>query len=150
MTDPGDRQLTPGAEQQSVSCTFCKKGPATVCDLIECPELPGCAPAYICQECVELCSSIFQHRRMLGGAEEETEESIINAATHKLLEEKIDQSLSILTSLETDIIRLRYGLTDGYTYTLKEVGEKMGISPEHVADIERRAVAKLRSSGPQT
>ena len=35
--------------------------------LIAGPALPGGTPAYICQECVELCSSIFQHRKVFGG-----------------------------------------------------------------------------------
>jgi RNA polymerase primary sigma factor len=86
---------------------------------------------------------------MLGGAKEQTDENTISAVTQTLLEEKIDENLSILTSLEDDIIRLRYGLTDGYAYTLNEVGEKMGLAPERVAEIEARAVAKLRPFEPE-
>jgi hypothetical protein len=71
--------------------------------LIEGPVLPGGTPAYIRQECVELSSSIFEHRKMFGGAEEQTDESISSAATQRLLEEKIDQTLSILTGSVRDI-----------------------------------------------
>jgi ClpX C4-type zinc finger/Sigma-70, region 4 len=67
-----------------------------------------------------------------------------------LLEDKLDQSPSILTSLEDDIIRLRQGLTDGgHTFSLEQVGEKMGMAPEQVAAIEARAEAKLRLVDPQ-
>jgi hypothetical protein len=139
-----DKQLTVGAGGHSVCCSFCRKEPVKVGELIEGPALPSGTTAYICQECVELCSSIFEHRKMLGRAEEQTDGSIVSATTQRMLEEKIDQNLSSLTSPEDDIIRLRYGLTDGYVYTLDEVGEKMGLAPERVAEIEARAVAKLR------
>ena len=72
------------------------------------------------------------------------EEFLLDSATQDLLKEKLDQALSILTSLENDVIRLRYGLTDGYSYTLAEVGAKMGLSPERVAEIEARAMARIR------
>ena len=65
-----------------------------------------------------------------------------------LPEEKIDQSLSTLTSLEEDIIRLRRGLTDGQTHSLDQVGETMGMAAERVAAIEARAEAKLRLTEP--
>jgi DNA-directed RNA polymerase sigma subunit (sigma70/sigma32) len=141
--------------------------------------------AYICQECVELCSSIFQHQKMFGGAEEHAasqfnpffaadEAQAMQAAAgsseasfedtcdaaadilgrvmeqrRALLEATIDQSPSILTSLEDDIIRLRWGLTDGYTYSLEQVAEKIGMAPERVAEIEAPAEAKLRLTEPQ-
>jgi hypothetical protein len=149
VANSADRQLTAGTDEHSVWCSFCRKEPATVGELIEGPALPGGTPAYICQECVELCSSIFEHRKMFGGAKEQTDKSIISAGARRLLEEKIDQNLSILTSLEDDIIRLRYGLTNGYAYTLNDVGEKMGLAPERVAEIEARAVAKLRPLEPE-
>ena len=182
MTSSGDRQIAAGAEGHLVCCSFCKKEPATVGVLIEGSVLPGGTRAYICQECVEFCSSIFQHRKMFGGAEEHAAsqsnpffaaekaqarqaaversfEDTCDAAAdilrrlmeHRpaLLEEKIDQSLSILTSLEEDIIRLRRGLTDGHTYSLEQVGETMGMAPERVAAIEARAEARLRLTEPQ-
>jgi RNA polymerase sigma factor (sigma-70 family) len=149
LANSDDGQLTLGAEGDSVCCSFCTKETATVGELIEGPVLTGGTRAYICQECVELCSSIFGHRKLFGGDEEQADGCITSAATKRLLEEKIDQALSILTSLEDDIIRLRYGLTHGYSYSLNEVGEMMGLAPERVAEIEARAVAKLRPIGPQ-
>src|SRR3954454_24151128 len=91
MMSSGVRQITAGAEGDSVCCSFCKKGPETVGVLIEGPVLLCGTPAYICQECVELCTSIFQRRRMSGAATNQSDESTMNAATQRLLEEKIDQ-----------------------------------------------------------
>jgi hypothetical protein len=149
MANSTDRQLTVSAEGHPVSCSFCRKETAEVGELIEGPALPRGTPAYICRECVELCSSIIEHRKIFGGADEQTDESITDAATQTLLEEKINQKLSILTSLEDDIIRLRYGLAAGYAHTLHEVGEKVGLAPERVAEIEANAVAKLRPVQPE-
>jgi RNA polymerase primary sigma factor len=77
--------------------------------------------------------------------EAEAADSLINAATQKLLEEKIEQALDTLTAREREIIQLRYGLGDGYTYTLEEVGRKLKMTPEAVRRIEGRAVTKLQS-----
>ena len=77
--------------------------------------------------------------------EDEAAESAINAAMQKMLREKIDQVLKTLTVREREIIKLRYGLKDGYTYTLEEVSRMFKITQEAVREIELRAVAKLQS-----
>jgi RNA polymerase primary sigma factor len=77
--------------------------------------------------------------------EDEAADSLINAATQKMLKEKIEQVLDTLTAREREVIKLRYGLKDDYTYTLEEVGRKLKITPEAVRRIEGRAVAKLQS-----
>jgi RNA polymerase primary sigma factor len=77
--------------------------------------------------------------------EDEAAESLINAATQKVLKEKIDQVFETFTAREREIIELRYGLKDGYTYTLEEVGRKLKMIPEAVRRIESRAVAELQS-----
>jgi hypothetical protein len=149
VADSTDRHLTVVAEGRSVSCSFCGKAPANVGDLIEGPALPGGRPVYICRDCVELCSSILEHERIHGHPEEQDDESIQCESTRGMLTEKIAQKLSILTSIEEYVIRLRHGLTDGYSYTLNEVGEMMGLAPERVAQIEALAIAKLRAIGPE-
>jgi RNA polymerase sigma factor (sigma-70 family) len=145
MTTPYDRQITPCTEGLSLRCSFCNKGPATIGDLIERPAWPGCIPAYICADCVELCAYLLEQRRTLAGGEQKPDQSEINAATPKMLEEKIKQTLSVLTSLESDVIKLRYGLGDGYTYTFAEVAGQLGITAERVAEIEKQAIEKIRS-----
>ncbi|MFM7245358.1 MAG: sigma-70 family RNA polymerase sigma factor, partial [Planctomycetaceae bacterium] len=58
------------------------------------------------------------------------------STTHGLLRDKIDSLLKTLTYREREIIRLRYGLTDGYTYTLEEVGRIFRVTRERVRQIE--------------
>jgi RNA polymerase primary sigma factor len=76
--------------------------------------------------------------------EDRTTESPINAATHEMLKEKLDQVLGTLTYREREIIKLRYGLGDGYTYTLEEVGKIFRVTRERVRQIEAKAVRKLQ------
>jgi DNA-directed RNA polymerase sigma subunit (sigma70/sigma32) len=99
-------------------------------------------PAYICRECVELCASIFEGRKFF-----EDDEELERIAQR--LKPKLEEYLSILTSLEYDVIQLRNGLLDGITYSPDEIAEKLGLAPDRAAEIEARANAKLRESGPQ-
>lgn len=62
----------------------------------------------------------------------------------ELLKRSIHDALSDLTYREREIIRLRYGLADGYAYTLEEVGKIFGITRERVRQIEAKAIRKLR------
>jgi len=65
-------------------------------------------------------------------------------ASNALLRDKIEDLLKTLTYREREIIRLRYGLGDGYTYTLEEVGRIFKVTRERVRQIESKAVHKLR------
>ncbi len=76
--------------------------------------------------------------------EDEHAESPVNAATHEMLKDKIDQVLQTLTFREREIIKLRYGIGDGYTYTLEEVGKIFKVTRERVRQIEAKAVRKLQ------
>ena len=71
------------------------------------------------------------------------------AASNELLREKIEALLKTLTYREREIIRLRYGLGDGYTYTLEEVGRIFKVTRERVRQIEAKAVKKAATPGPQ-
>jgi RNA polymerase primary sigma factor len=66
------------------------------------------------------------------------------STTQGLLRDRIDSLLKTLTYREREIIRLRYGLTDGYTYTLEEVGRIFRVTRERVRQIEAKAVKKLQ------
>jgi RNA polymerase primary sigma factor len=68
----------------------------------------------------------------------------IDAATQRMLEERLDQVLKTLTYREREVIKLRYGLGDGYTYTLEEVGRIFKVTRERIRQIEARAIRKLR------
>jgi RNA polymerase primary sigma factor len=76
--------------------------------------------------------------------EDSTNESPLSTATHGMLREKIENLLKTLTFREREIIRLRYGLGDGYTYTLEEVGRIFRVTRERVRQIEAKAVRKLQ------
>ncbi len=71
-------------------------------------------------------------------------ESPLTTATHAMLKDKIEGLLKTLTYREREIIRLRYGLGDGYTYTLEEVGRIFKVTRERVRQIEAKAVRKLQ------
>jgi RNA polymerase primary sigma factor len=70
-------------------------------------------------------------------------------ATDNLLREHIRDILSRLPPREARILQLRYGLLDGQTLTLNEVGRKMGVTRERVRQIEAQALRRLRSLGLQ-
>jgi RNA polymerase primary sigma factor len=76
--------------------------------------------------------------------EDESAESPVQAAGHEMLKERINEVLSTLTFREREIIKLRYGIGDGYTYTLEEVGRIFRVTRERVRQIEAKAVRKLR------
>ncbi len=76
--------------------------------------------------------------------EDDSAESPVHAATQEMLKDKIDQVLKTLTYREREIIKLRYGLGDGYTYTLEEVGRIFKVTRERVRQIEAKAVRKLQ------
>ena len=65
-------------------------------------------------------------------------------ATQGMLRDKIEKLLKTLAPREREILRLRYGLRDGYTYTLEEVGRIFKITRERVRQIETIAVQKLQ------
>jgi RNA polymerase primary sigma factor len=69
----------------------------------------------------------------------------VKTAASGVLRNKIDELLKTLTYREREIIRLRYGLVDGYSYTLEECGRIFKVTRERVRQIEAKAVAKLQS-----
>jgi len=65
-------------------------------------------------------------------------------ATKHLLREHLEEVMEALPSREVRILRLRYGVPDGKSHTLQEVGEKVGVSRERVRQIEAQALRRLR------
>ena len=65
-------------------------------------------------------------------------------ASQTLLREQIDDIFSSLTPREVRILQLRFGLVDGYAYTLEEVGKKFGVTRERIRQIEAQALGRLR------
>ncbi len=68
----------------------------------------------------------------------------VHNANNAILRTKIESLLKTLTYREREIIRLRYGLGDGYTYTLEEVGRIFKVTRERVRQIEAKAINKLQ------
>ncbi|MFM7521868.1 MAG: RNA polymerase sigma factor RpoD/SigA [Planctomycetota bacterium] len=77
------------------------------------------------------------------------EEDPLRNANHQALRHSIAEALSGLTYREREILRLRFGLADGYSYTLEEVGTIFSVTRERVRQIEAKAVEKLRQPGMQ-
>ncbi len=65
-------------------------------------------------------------------------------ASTTLLRERLEQVLTTLTPREARVLALRYGLQNGHTYTLEEVGQKFGLTRERIRQIEAQALNRLR------
>ncbi|MFN7020889.1 MAG: sigma-70 family RNA polymerase sigma factor [Phycisphaerales bacterium] len=65
-------------------------------------------------------------------------------AAQDMLKQRIEQVLKSLTYREREIIKLRYGIGDGYTYTLEEVGRIFKVTRERVRQVEAKAIKKLQ------
>jgi RNA polymerase primary sigma factor len=76
--------------------------------------------------------------------EDELIDSPADAVGQGLLAERLEQVLDTLTPREARILRLRFGLQDGHSYTLKEVGEKFGLTRERIRQIQNEALRRLR------
>ena len=66
------------------------------------------------------------------------------AASHTLLREQLGEVLSTLTEREEKVLRLRFGLEDGRSRTLEEVGKEFSVTRERIRQIEAKALRKLR------
>jgi RNA polymerase primary sigma factor len=76
--------------------------------------------------------------------EDRETEAPVNAVTHGLLRDDINDVLGTLSSRERDVLRLRFGLDDGRSRTLEEVGQQFGVTRERIRQIEAKALRKLR------
>ncbi len=76
--------------------------------------------------------------------EDDEVDSPVSSATQGMLRERIDLVLKTLSYREREIIKLRYGIGDGYTYTLEEVGRIFKVTRERVRQVEAKAIRKLQ------
>ncbi len=67
-----------------------------------------------------------------------------DAAAGNLLHEQIEEMLGALSEREREVLRYRFGLEDGRSYTLEEVGRRFGVTRERIRQIEAKALRKLR------
>ena len=85
-----------------------------------------------------------QARYLLADTLEETIPALNEANTQHLLNEELQQALTLLTPRECMVITLRYGIGDGQSHTLLEIGKALGVSRERVRQLEVRALKKIR------
>lgn len=76
--------------------------------------------------------------------EDEVSPTPIQSAYQSMLKDKLEEILSTLSPREARVLRLRFGLDDGTSYTLEEVGRKFGLTRERIRQIEGRALRQLR------
>jgi RNA polymerase primary sigma factor len=76
--------------------------------------------------------------------EDQKGETPVDASQHSMLRESIAKLLKTLSYREREVLKLRYGLGDGYTYTLEEVGAIFKVSRERIRQIEVGALQKLQ------
>jgi len=76
--------------------------------------------------------------------EDESAARPTESAANDMLRQRIEQVLKTLTYREREIIKLRYGIGDGYTYTLEEVGRIFKVTRERVRQVEAKAIGKLQ------
>lgn len=76
--------------------------------------------------------------------EDSSQDAPSDAAAQDMLKQRIEQVLKTLTYREGEIIKLRYGIGDGYTYTLEEVGRIFKVTRERVRQVEAKAIRKLQ------
>jgi RNA polymerase primary sigma factor len=101
----------------------------------------------ISQETVSLETSVGDNEddSVLGDFIEDTETVMPNqSASRKLLKSHIADILNELTPREQKILRIRFGLEDGVTHTLEEVGQEFGVTRERIRQIEAKALEKIR------
>ena len=67
-----------------------------------------------------------------------------DAASHQLLKEQVEDVLETLSEREAKVLQLRFGLEDGRSRTLEEVGKDFGVTRERIRQIEAKALRKLR------
>ena len=73
-----------------------------------------------------------------------TADSPVGTAGGGMLKDRVEVVLKTLTYREREIIKLRYGIGDGYTYTLEEVGKIFKVTRERVRQVEAKAIRKLQ------
>ncbi len=76
--------------------------------------------------------------------EDDTADSPVGTAGGGMLKDRVEEVLKTLTYREREIIKLRYGIGDGYTYTLEEVGKIFKVTRERVRQVEAKAIRKLQ------
>ena len=76
--------------------------------------------------------------------EDKTAENPSDMTAYSLLKDRLSDVLTTLTEREQEVLTLRFGLADGYSRTLEEVGRKFNVTRERIRQIEAKALRKMR------
>jgi RNA polymerase primary sigma factor len=100
----------------------------------------------MCRQPLSLDQPVGDHEDNFFGEflEEQRDDDPLYDTNMEMLKARLNDVMHDLSYREREIIRLRYGLTDGYTYTLEEVGKIFSVTRERVRQIESKAVRKLQ------
>ena len=106
-----------------------------------------------CKRVISACKHPISLDRPIGDSddcnfgdflEDKSTQSPANISSNELLKEKITEVLDTLSDREREIICLRFGIVDGYTYTLEEVGRRFNVTRERIRQIEAKSIKKLQ------
>jgi len=100
----------------------------------------------VAREPISLETPVGEEEESLLGdfIEDKDVDSPVNSAAYRLLHEQITSVLSTLPAREQKVIRMRFGLDDGYSHTLEEVGYVFKVTRERIRQIEAKALRRLR------
>jgi RNA polymerase primary sigma factor len=99
----------------------------------------------IAQEPISFQSPIGEDSATLGDLIEDVDAvAPADAATYTMMLQQLADVLATLGEREQQVITMRYGLTDGFSHTLEEVGQRFGVTRERIRQIETKTLAKLR------
>ncbi|MFO0790748.1 MAG: sigma-70 family RNA polymerase sigma factor [Pirellulales bacterium] len=100
----------------------------------------------MCRQPLSLDQPVGDHEDNFFGEflQEDRDDDPLRDTNSEMLKQRLNDVMHDLTYREREIIRLRYGLADGYTYTLEEVGKIFQVTRERVRQIESKAVRKLQ------
>ncbi len=106
-----------------------------------------------CKRVISACKHPISLDRPIGDSddcnfgdflEDKSTQNPANISSNELLKEKITEVLDTLSDREREIICLRFGIVDGYTYTLEEVGRRFNVTRERIRQIEAKSIKKLQ------
>lgn len=120
--------------------------PEELADRLGWPVLKVKAVKNVAREPISLETPVGEEEDSLLGdfIEDKEVDSPVNTAAYRLLNEQISSVLSTLPAREQKVIRMRFGLDDGYSHTLEEVGYVFKVTRERIRQIEAKALRRLR------
>ena len=119
---------------------------AEIAELMGITEEKVCEIEKISQDPVSLETTVGEEEdsKLADFIEDETIKSPVECATENMLREQLAEIIDTLTPREQKVIKMRYGLEDGHTRTLEEVGKEFNVTRERIRQIEAKALRKLR------